>query len=219
MDHVRQVCTFAKSIPGFKCLHHEVRLDIFLHQLASFNLHFFQDQVSLLKSCVFEVLLVRLSGLFDNQVSSPSTFGAGALYRHLPCDRCPSRASVLVNPEAEFERAPGKNAAQAGVEVWPQQPPRVRGSAPGSFWLPPALGACCIAQPRLNNNKAQGCATALCCDGGIFKPFMSPLPQDQTGKVKVAADLCFNSKSRCLFSSAGAPLLRASRLRPWRRKF
>lgn len=49
MDHVRQVCTFAKSIPGFKCLHHD-------------------DQVSLLKSCVFEVLLVRLSGLFDNQV-------------------------------------------------------------------------------------------------------------------------------------------------------
>merc|ERR1719422_391211 len=48
MNHVRQVCTFAKSIPGFKCLHHE-------------------DQVSLLKSCVFEVLLVRLSGLFDNQ--------------------------------------------------------------------------------------------------------------------------------------------------------
>merc|ERR1711892_1428137 len=48
MDHVRQVCTFAKSIPGFKCLHHD-------------------DQVSLLKSCVFEVLLVRLSGLFDNQ--------------------------------------------------------------------------------------------------------------------------------------------------------
>merc|ERR1719500_1944571 len=48
MDHVRQVCTFAKSIPDFKCLHHE-------------------DQVSLLKSCVFEVLLVRLSGLFDNQ--------------------------------------------------------------------------------------------------------------------------------------------------------
>ena len=44
-----QVCTFAKSIPGFKCLHHD-------------------DQVSLLKSCVFEVLLVRLSGLFDNQV-------------------------------------------------------------------------------------------------------------------------------------------------------
>lgn len=26
MDHVRQVCTFAKSIPGFKCLHHEVIL-------------------------------------------------------------------------------------------------------------------------------------------------------------------------------------------------
>ena len=45
-----QVCTFAKSIPGFKCLHHD-------------------DQVSLLKSCIFEVLLVRLSGLFDNQVS------------------------------------------------------------------------------------------------------------------------------------------------------
>ena len=71
MDHVRQVCTFAKSIPGFKCLHHEVRLEIFLHRLASFNLHFSQDQVSLLKSCVFEVLLVRLSGLFDNQVSFP----------------------------------------------------------------------------------------------------------------------------------------------------
>ncbi len=49
MDHVRQVCTFAKLIPGFKCLHHD-------------------DQVTLLKSCVFEVLLVRLSGLFENQV-------------------------------------------------------------------------------------------------------------------------------------------------------
>merc|ERR1719232_687667 len=48
MNHVRQVCTFAKSIPGFKCLHHD-------------------DQVCLLKSCIFEVLLVRLSGLFDNQ--------------------------------------------------------------------------------------------------------------------------------------------------------
>ena len=50
MDHVRQVCTFAKLIPGFKCLHHD-------------------DQVTLLKSCVFEVLLVRLAGLFENQVS------------------------------------------------------------------------------------------------------------------------------------------------------
>lgn len=48
MDHVRQVCTFAKLIPGFKCLHHD-------------------DQVTLLKSCVFEVLLVRLAGMFDNQ--------------------------------------------------------------------------------------------------------------------------------------------------------
>jgi len=48
MDHVRQVCTFAKLIPGFKCLHHD-------------------DQVTLLKSCVFEVLLVRLAGLFDSQ--------------------------------------------------------------------------------------------------------------------------------------------------------
>merc|ERR1712223_1543341 len=48
MDHVRQVCTFAKLIPGFKCLHHD-------------------DQVTLLKSCVFEVLLVRLAGSFDNQ--------------------------------------------------------------------------------------------------------------------------------------------------------
>ena len=110
MDHVRQVCTFAKSIPGFKCLHHEVRLFILLHRIASFNLHLFQDQVSLLKSCVFEVLLVRLSGLFDNQVSLPSRFGAGALYRHLPSDRCPSSASVLVNPEAEFERAPDKKS-------------------------------------------------------------------------------------------------------------
>lgn len=52
MDHVRQVCTFAKLVPGFKGLHHD-------------------DQVTLLKSCVFEVLLVRLSGLFDNQVSAP----------------------------------------------------------------------------------------------------------------------------------------------------
>ena len=50
MDHVRQVCTFAKLIPGFKCLHHD-------------------DQVTLLKSCVFEVLLVRLAGLFENQAS------------------------------------------------------------------------------------------------------------------------------------------------------
>ena len=66
MDHVRQVCTFAKSIPGFKCLHHEV---ILLKVLLGFNLSLFQDQVSLLKSCVFEVLLVRLSGLFDNQVN------------------------------------------------------------------------------------------------------------------------------------------------------
>ena len=49
MDLVRQVCTFAKIIPGFKCLHHD-------------------DQVTLLKSCVFEVLLVRLACLFDNQV-------------------------------------------------------------------------------------------------------------------------------------------------------
>jgi nuclear receptor subfamily 1 group D protein 3 len=48
MDHVRQVCTFAKLVPGFKCLHHD-------------------DQVTLLKSCVFEVLLVRLAGLFENQ--------------------------------------------------------------------------------------------------------------------------------------------------------
>ncbi|CAF2742054.1 Nuclear hormone receptor E75,Ecdysone-inducible protein E75 [Lepeophtheirus salmonis] len=47
MDHVRQVCTFAKRIPGFECLHND-------------------DKVTLLKSCVFEVLLVRLSGLFDN---------------------------------------------------------------------------------------------------------------------------------------------------------
>ena len=68
MDHVRQVCTFAKSIPGFKCLHHEVILLNFLLGLG-FNLCLFQDQVSLLKSCVFEVLLVRLSGLFDNQVN------------------------------------------------------------------------------------------------------------------------------------------------------
>jgi hypothetical protein len=49
MDHVRQVCTFAKLIPAFKSLHHD-------------------DQVTLLKSCVFEVLLVRLAGLFDNKV-------------------------------------------------------------------------------------------------------------------------------------------------------
>ena len=51
MDHVRQVCTFAKLVPGFKCLHHD-------------------DQVTLLKSCVFEVLLVRLAGLFENQVKT-----------------------------------------------------------------------------------------------------------------------------------------------------
>ena len=54
MDHVRQVCTFAKLIPGFKCLHHD-------------------DQVTLLKSCVFEVLLVRLAGLFENQVGDRDT--------------------------------------------------------------------------------------------------------------------------------------------------
>ena len=28
MDHVRQVCTFAKSIPGFKCLHHDVSREL-----------------------------------------------------------------------------------------------------------------------------------------------------------------------------------------------
>ena len=67
MDHVRQVCTFAKSIPGFKCLHHEVRF-FAVFVFLCFNLNVFQDQVSLLKSCVFEVLLVRLAGLFDNQV-------------------------------------------------------------------------------------------------------------------------------------------------------
>ena len=55
MDLVRQVCTFAKIIPGFKCLHHD-------------------DQVTLLKSCVFEVLLVRLAGLFDNQVLTCCSF-------------------------------------------------------------------------------------------------------------------------------------------------
>jgi hypothetical protein len=49
MDHIRQVCTFAKLVPGFRYLHHD-------------------DQVALLKSCVFEVLLMRLAGLFDNQV-------------------------------------------------------------------------------------------------------------------------------------------------------
>jgi len=61
MDHVRQVCTFAKLIPGFKCLHHD-------------------DQVTLLKSCVFEVLLVRLAGLFDGQVrgNGHRRYGAGA---------------------------------------------------------------------------------------------------------------------------------------------
>ena len=96
MDHVRQVCTFAKSIPGFKCLHHEVK-NICLHQPASFNLHFSQDQVSLLKSCVFEVLLVRLSGLFDNQVSlalqalGQVPFSASAL-RQMPVEcECPCK--------------------------------------------------------------------------------------------------------------------------------
>lgn len=49
MEHVRQVCSFAKLIPGFKRLAHE-------------------DQVTLLKACIFEVLLVRLSGYFDDQV-------------------------------------------------------------------------------------------------------------------------------------------------------
>ena len=74
MDHVRQVCTFAKSIPGFKCLHHEVSPH---NPHPGPNNTIFQDQVSLLKSCVFEVLLVRLSGLFDNQVgaSNEATFG------------------------------------------------------------------------------------------------------------------------------------------------
>lgn len=50
MDHVRQVCTFAKLIPGFKCLDRD-------------------DQVTLLKLCIFEVLFVRMSGLFENEVS------------------------------------------------------------------------------------------------------------------------------------------------------
>lgn len=42
MDHVRQVCTFAKSIPGFKCLHHEVRN--ILGRPANFNLYFFRTK-------------------------------------------------------------------------------------------------------------------------------------------------------------------------------
>jgi hypothetical protein len=49
MDHVRQVCTFAKLIPGFKWLDRD-------------------DQVTLLKLCIFEVLFVRMSGLFQNEV-------------------------------------------------------------------------------------------------------------------------------------------------------
>jgi nuclear receptor subfamily 1 group D protein 3 len=49
MEHVRQVCSFAKLVPGFKRLAHE-------------------DQVTLLKACIFEVLLVRLSGYFADQV-------------------------------------------------------------------------------------------------------------------------------------------------------
>ena len=66
-----QVCTFAKSIPGFKCLHHD-------------------DQVCLLKSCIFEVLLVRLSGLFDNQVSLPLV---------------PEICRVVLNHSANLERS------------------------------------------------------------------------------------------------------------------
>merc|ERR1719174_2931877 len=52
MDHVRQVCTFAKLVPGFKCLHHA-------------------DQVTLLKSCVFEVLLVLMETSFGRTPSMP----------------------------------------------------------------------------------------------------------------------------------------------------
>lgn len=47
-DHIREVCSFAKSIPGFKCINYE-------------------DQVILLKAAVFEVTLVKLSLLFDNE--------------------------------------------------------------------------------------------------------------------------------------------------------
>jgi len=49
MEHVRQVCSFAKIVPGFKRLAHE-------------------DQVTLLKACIFEILLVRMSSHFDSQV-------------------------------------------------------------------------------------------------------------------------------------------------------
>lgn len=49
MDQVHQVCNFAKLIPGFLSLGYE-------------------DQVTLLKLSIFEVLLVRMSGLFKNQV-------------------------------------------------------------------------------------------------------------------------------------------------------
>lgn len=46
-DHIREVCSFAKSIPGFKSINYE-------------------DQVILLKAAVFEVTLVKLSLLFHN---------------------------------------------------------------------------------------------------------------------------------------------------------
>merc|ERR1712080_329818 len=47
-EEIREVCSFAKSIPGFKCIPH-------------------RDQVVLLKAAVFEVTLVKMSVLVDGK--------------------------------------------------------------------------------------------------------------------------------------------------------
>ena len=136
MDHVRQVCTFAKLIPGFKCLHHD-------------------DQVTLLKSCVFEVLLVRLAGLFENQVrgqciafcsvNMQSTGGQATFSKCDPDILTFSMAGRRESRGALFTAREGyRQANRRGALEW--------------FTLSPLL---CVVRQRLRSH----CSHGACVDG------------------------------------------------------
>jgi len=55
MDHVRQICSSAKQIPGFKSLLKE-------------------DQMILLKASIFEVLVIKLAGQEPQRVKKQTYF-------------------------------------------------------------------------------------------------------------------------------------------------
>jgi hypothetical protein len=183
MDHVRQVCTFAKSIPGFKCLHHEVRPTPTRATLAS-PCHP-QDQVSLLKSCVFEVLLVRLSGLFDNQVGatllSPAFLPQAAGGLVLRDGRAADTAMVAGRGEA----AGGQSRAAAAHSVMLHQRASLHHADLRPFCTrhgaPPWCPAWCTTMVHH--------AGITMSDPGplVTPPFMPRLGSGQ--KVKVASDL------------------------------